>query len=124
MTVARLAEAPEFERGGVRFRPLGVPSRGSAELAVWALEVAPGEVGEAHRVSKEEIFVLHAGEVAFTLGGEPHHLAPGDAFIVPPDQEFNLSNPGSEPAHLTVCTSRGIQGVLATGERISPPWAQ
>lgn len=124
MTVATLAGAPEFSRGGVRFRPLGVPSRGSAELAVWALEVAPGEVGEAHRVSKEEIFVLHAGEVAFTLDGEPHHLTPGDAFILPPDREFNLSNPGRETAHLTVCTSRGIQGVLATGEKISPPWAQ
>ncbi|AXB44836.1 cupin domain-containing protein [Amycolatopsis albispora] len=124
MTVATLAGAPSFERGGVRFRPLAVPSRGSAELAVWALEVAPGEAGEAHRVSREEVFVLHQGQVTATLDGQPYHLAPGDAFILPPDREFSLSNPGGEPAHLTVCTSKGLEGVLANGERIAPPWAQ
>ena len=60
MPVATLADAQIFERDGFTFRPLAVPSRGSQELALWALDVAPGAASVAHTVDREELFVVHA----------------------------------------------------------------
>lgn len=76
MPLATLADAPTFSREAFTFRPLAVPSRGSSELAVWALEVAPGAVSEPHSLDREEVFVLHAGALAATVGGERHLLSP------------------------------------------------
>ncbi|MDQ0377104.1 cupin domain-containing protein [Amycolatopsis thermophila] len=105
------------------FRPLAVPSRGSAELAVWLLELEPGLVGEEHSVSREEVFVLQSGVLELTLGGEVYRLTSGDAMIVPPDTPFRLDNPGAEPARATVCTSAGMVGTVG-GATIVPPWTR
>ncbi|MDT7725152.1 MAG: hypothetical protein QOI21_1728 [Actinomycetota bacterium] len=123
MTLATLSEAPTIENAGFVFRPLAVPSRGSRELAIWALEVAPGAQSDAHTASREEVFLLRSGRISVEVGDEVHEPAPGDAVIAPPDTHLRLRNPGSEPAVLTVCTSKGIQGRL-NGQTISPPWAQ
>jgi quercetin dioxygenase-like cupin family protein len=123
MTLASLADAPTFENLGFTVRPLAVPSRGSTELAVWTLEAAPGAASERHTVSREEVFVLQAGQVRAEVGDDVHVLAPGDALIVPPDTPLRLVNPGTEPARLTVATSKGIFGVVQ-GTTVNPPWAQ
>ncbi|WP_158886388.1 cupin domain-containing protein [Amycolatopsis anabasis] len=123
MTLATLAEAPVFENGGFVFRSLGVPSRGSTELAVWTVEVAPGARSERHTVSREEVFVLQSGSVRIEVGDAVHELGPGDAVIAAPDTPLRLANPGGEAARLTVCTSKGILGTL-NGRTIAPPWAQ
>lgn len=123
MTLASLSGAPRFEHLGFVFRPLAVPSRGSAELAVWTLEVVPGARSERHTVSREEVFVLQQGAAHIAVGDEVHELVPGDAVIVPPDTPIQLSNPGAAIARLTVCTSKGVLGKVG-GKTIEPPWAQ
>jgi quercetin dioxygenase-like cupin family protein len=123
MTVASLAEAPRFENAGFVFHSLAVPSRGSAELAVWTVEAAAGAASERHTLSREEVFVLQSGRMRGEVGDEVHDLAPGDALIVPPDTPLRLSNPGDQPARLTVCTSKGMLGTI-NGRTIAPPWAQ
>jgi len=123
MTLATLSEAPAIVNGGFVFRPLAVPSRGSSELAIWSLDVAPGARSDPHTVSREEVFLLRSGRISVEVGGEVHEPAPGDAVIVPPDTHLRLSNLGTEPALLTVCTSKGMLGSL-NGQTIAPPWAQ
>jgi quercetin dioxygenase-like cupin family protein len=123
MTLATLAEAPAIENGGFVFRPLAVPSRGSAELAIWSVDVAPGARSEPHTVSREEVFLLRSGRISVEVGDEVHEPSPGDAVIVPPDTHLRLNNIGTEPALLTVCTSKGMLGTL-NGKTIAPPWAQ
>lgn len=123
MPHATLADAPTFQRDGFTFRPLAVPSRGSAELAVWALEVAPGAVSEPHSVDREEVFVLRSGTVSATVAGVESVLAAGDALIVPVGAELRLRNDGERAAHLTACTSAGMKGTVG-GQTFSPPWAQ
>ncbi|WP_216214519.1 cupin domain-containing protein [Amycolatopsis aidingensis] len=123
MTLARWAEAPRFDNAGFVFHPQAVPSRGSAELAVWALEATPGARSERHTVDREEVFVLHEGRLVAEVGAAEHEFTPGDALIVPPDTPLCLHNPGARSARLTVCTSRGIRGVVH-GRTIDPPWAQ
>ncbi|RZQ59301.1 cupin domain-containing protein [Amycolatopsis suaedae] len=112
-----------FERGEFRFRPLAVPSTGSTELAVWEIEAGPGAAGETHSVSREEIFVVRAGEVVATIGGEQRRLAEGQVLVVQPREEFALANPGERTALLTACSSRGVRAHLG-GNTIDPPWAR
>lgn len=123
MPHATLADAPVFSRDGFTFRPLAVPSRGSSELAVWTLEGAPGAASAPHALDREEVFVLASGSVRAQVGDAEHLLAPGDALIVPPGEQFQLSNADPErPAQLTVCTRAGIQATIG-GETITPPWS-
>ncbi|MGW2249969.1 cupin domain-containing protein [Kitasatospora sp. NPDC001660] len=64
------------------FRPLAVPSRGSTELAIWALELAPGVHSETHSMDREEVFVVIEGKVSATVAGEDVRAEAGDAIVV------------------------------------------
>lgn len=123
MPVSTLTDARTIEMPGLTARPVAVPSRGSSELAVWHLEVAPGAGGEEHTVDREEVFVVRAGRLRGTLGGEPCEVGPGDALIVPPGVPFALGNDGTEPAHAVVCTSAGVRATLR-GHTVVPPWSE
>lgn len=123
MPVTKFTDAPTLTIPGLTVRPVAVPSRGSAELAIWLMEVAAGSSGEPHTVNCEEVFVIRSGTVTATLDGEKHPLTTGDALIVPPDTLFSIANDGTESAHMTVCTSKGVQATL-NGEVVDPPWAQ
>lgn len=123
MPLATLADAPTFARGGFTFRSLAVPSRGSSELAVWALEVAPGARSEPHSLDREEVFVVRAGALEATVGGESHALAAGDALIVPPHTTLALANESGAAASATVCITAGFSALL-DGQSFTPPWAR
>ena len=123
MPVSTFAQAEKVEFHGLTAHPIAVPSRGSAELAIWHLEVAPGVRGEVHTVDREEVFVLRSGRLTGTLGGEPCEAGPGDALIVPPGVPFGLGNDGTEPAHAVVCTSAGVRASL-NGQTVIPPWSR
>ncbi len=124
MTIANLADAPVFDNGGITMRSLAVPSRGSAELAVWSIDMAPGVVSKEHTVDREEVFVAHSGKIVATLGGVDQVIEAGDALIVSPDTPFAIRNgSATERATATVCTSAGITATLG-GQTIRPPWAR
>ncbi len=123
MPVSTLADAEKIEFHGLTAHPIATPSRGTSELAIWHLEIPPGDPAQPHTVDREEVFVVRAGRLAGTLGGEPCEIGPGDALIVPPGVLFGLGNPTDEAAHVLVCTSAGIQATL-NGETISPIWAR
>lgn len=122
MPLATVSDAPEFVLDDAVFRALAVPSRGSTEVSVWALELAPGMVGEAHTLDREEVFLVHSGRIDARIGAEEVQAGPGDAVIVPADTPLRLRNAGSEPVRATVVTSAGMRATL--GERtFAPPWS-
>ncbi|MEY9893319.1 quercetin dioxygenase-like cupin family protein [Catenulispora sp. MAP12-49] len=124
MPLSTLADAPHFARDGFTFRPLAVPSRGSTELAVWALDLEPGAVSETHSMDREEIFVVIGGAVCATVGGREATAGPGDAIIVPAHAGLQIRNASTEePARLTVATSVGMRAIVG-GAPFTPPWAQ
>ncbi|MFH8410242.1 cupin domain-containing protein [Streptomyces sp. NPDC018019] len=124
MPLSTGADAPTFERPGFTFRPLAVPSRGSTELAVWALHAAPGATSEPHSMDREEVFVVQTGRIAATVGGEEVVAGPGDAVIVPPHTELHLRNAAADaPATVNVITSAGMRATLGDAT-FPPPWAQ
>jgi mannose-6-phosphate isomerase-like protein (cupin superfamily) len=123
MPVSTLAEAKKIEFHGLTAYPMAVPSRGSAELAIWYLDVPPGVRGEEHTVDREEVFVVRAGRLSGTIGEDSWEAGPGDALIVPPGVPFTLGNDGSEHTRLVVCTSAGVRATL-NGRTVVPPWSE
>ena len=127
MPVVHAADAVIHDMHGSRFTSYAAPSRGSAELCAWRLDVAPGSKGVTHAVSREEILFVLSGTLHVTLGdgpadGQPGR--PGDAIVVPPGSSLRLDNPGDEPASAWVTTSAGLEAVLPDGSRLSPPWTR
>jgi len=122
MPVATLADAPEFTFGGAVFRSLAVPSRGSNALAIWALELVPGMIGEAHSLDCEEVLVIHSGRISAMIGPDEVDAGPGDAVIVPARMSFTLRNSSAEPVHATAITSAGFLATLG-GKTMTPPWS-
>ena len=122
MPVATLSDAPEFALGDAVFRSLAVPSRGSTQFAIWALELAPGMSGDAHSLDCEEVLVIHSGRISATIGTQDIQAGPGDAVIVPPQTLFVLRNATSEPVHATAITSAGFRATLGDTTMI-PPWS-
>jgi mannose-6-phosphate isomerase-like protein (cupin superfamily) len=122
--LATIADAKEFARDGFTFRPLAVPSRGSTELAIWALEIAPGAASELHSMDREEVFVVVRGQVSATVGGVEVDATDGDAIIVPTGALLQIRNACSQnPASLTAATSVGMKATVGD-VTFPPPWAQ
>ncbi|AEW98253.1 cupin domain-containing protein [Streptantibioticus cattleyicolor] len=124
MPLSTLADAPVFDRDGFTFRPLAVPSRGSTELAVWALDLAPGARSEAHHMDREEVFVVVSGKVSAEIAGEEVLAGPGDAVIVPAHAVLRIGNACPDnPTTVTAVTSAGMKATVGDAT-FPPPWAR
>ncbi|WP_067699453.1 cupin domain-containing protein [Nocardia jejuensis] len=122
MPFINAATAEVHDMHGSRFTPLVRPSAGSAELCIWKLEISPATEGVAHRVLREEAFVLLDGEIRFTIAGETSDLKPGDAAFAPAGSTIRLDNSSSAPATVMVTAPVGFSGELSDGTIITPPW--
>ena len=103
MHVLRAALADRFELPGVAFTAAAAPSRGSADVCTWHLTVEPGlESPNAHVLDQDEIFMVMAGVVRLTPGGEV-----------------------AEPARVVVVIRSGFTATGDDGVAIgTPPWAR
>ena len=84
MPVIRSADAAVHQVHGSTFRSFVAPSRGSAQLCAWQLNVPAGLRGVAHRPTREEVLLLLDGELTVTLDGIATVLVAGDVVLVPP----------------------------------------
>ncbi|WP_029429977.1 cupin domain-containing protein [Blastococcus sp. URHD0036] len=122
MTVVCAADAQLFEAHGSRFHAYVSPSRGSAQLCAWRLEVSPGLHGVPHRPTREEVVLVLTGELSASVDGTRSALGPGDVLVVPPGAEFAVDG-GPEGCTAWVTTTPGLEAVLPDGSRLRPPWA-
>ncbi|WHU45487.1 cupin domain-containing protein [Gordonia sp. L191] len=109
---------------GARFESFVAPSRGSAELCAWRTVLEPEQFGTAHRVDREEIFLVLTGDPECELDGRRHTLAVGSVVHVPAGSRVRLDNPGSAEASVWVTAPAGLTAVTDSGETITPPWAR
>ena len=124
MPVIRSADAVVHEMHGARFVSYAAPSRGSAELCAWRVELPAGSVGVVHTITREEIFCVLSGTLRVTLDGAPSVVASGDVVVLGAGSTVSLDNPGDSVATGWVTTSVGLQAELGDGTRITPPWTQ
>lgn len=121
MALVTSRDADTFETHGVRFRSYVRPSRGSAQLCTWRVDVPAGHRGAPHRPSHEEVIYCIDGELTITLDGTAHKLCPGDAAYVPPGSEICLDGGPEGGAGWTTALS-GLQATMSDGSQFTPPW--
>ncbi len=124
MSIIPAPPAATHDIGGARFTSLATPSRGSAETAVWQVEIDPGTPATPHSLTREEVFVVLAGTASVRLDGVAASAGPGDAIVVPAAVAFELANEGGTPLRLLCCLPVGGQARLDDGTTFTPPWAE
>lgn len=123
MAVVPAPAGPTHELGGARFTALASPSRGSVDTSVWQVEIAPGTPATPHTLTREEVFVVLAGQADVRIGDEHAQALPGDAIVVPADTPFELANLSTEPLRALCCLPVGGRARLDDGSAFVPPWA-
>ena len=124
MPIVRETDAVPHRLHDSTFHSFAAPATGSSELCAWRLEVAPGTDGVAHRVSREEVFLLLSGTLTVTLDGVTQPLAPGEVVVVPAGSQLCVDNPSAVAATAWVTTSVGLEATMPDGSTISPPWVR
>jgi mannose-6-phosphate isomerase-like protein (cupin superfamily) len=121
--ILRRSDAATFELPGVTFAAMAAPSRGSGQLCLWTITVAPGlDSPASHTLDHDEVFLVSGGTLRLSRGGEL--LAAGDCAVVPAGTPIQLANPGSETAQACVAIRAGFHAFAADGSAIGvPPWA-
>lgn len=123
MPLVHAPTTPTHALHGASFTSLATPSRGSAETAVWQVELAPGAPATPHQLTRGEVLVVLAGRARITLGDESHAVGAGDVIIVPASTPFALAAEGDAPFRAICCMPVGGQAQLGEGEAFTPPWA-
>lgn len=123
MAIITAPSAPTHDLGATRFTSLATPSLGSSETAVWIVEIDPGTPATPHSLTREEVFVVLEGTAEVTLADDTGRAGVGDAFVVPSDVAFEVSNAGESRLRMLCCLPVGGQA-RADGATFTPPWAQ
>ena len=124
MAIVRQADAVQHRMHGSTFHSFVAPASGSRELCAWRLEVAAEAHGVAHRVGREEVLLMLAGELSVTVDGDTAVVRPGDVVRVPGGSLFRVDNLGAEPASAWVTVAVGFEATLPDGTVIAPPWVR
>lgn len=123
MSIITAPSTPTHDLGDTRFTSLATPSSGSAETAVWIVEIEPGTPATPHSLTREEVFVVLDGTASVTLDGERGSAATNDAFVVPADTAFEVTNAGPGVLRMLCCLPVGGQARVGD-DLFTPPWAQ
>ena len=123
MTTIHATHAPRFDLPGLVFTGLASPSRGSADLCTWRLEIEPGFASsDAHTLDCDEVFMVVAGSIRLAPDDVP--IEPGGATVVPAGTPIQVSNAGDGPAEVIVAIAAGFRATAEDGTEIgTPPWA-
>ena len=122
MPVTKSGTTRTTEIFNARFTPASAPSLGGDELAMWTVELAPGEVAPPHQHDRELLLHLLSGRAEGSVGGTAVSLAAGDTLSVPARAEFTLGATGGAPARALACTRAGMVVTMADGTAMTPPW--
>lgn len=123
MPIIQMPTAPTHNLGGTKFTSLATPTRGSAETAVWQVEIEPDTPATPHSLSREEVFIVLNGKASVRIGSMSGIAKKGDAIVVPPETEFALANGGEETLRLLCCFPVGGQAHVGEATFV-PPWAE
>jgi quercetin dioxygenase-like cupin family protein len=124
MPVITAPAQPTHQLGSTRFTSLATPSRGSAETAIWQVEIAPASPATPHSLTREEIFVVLDGTATVFLDGVESTAGVGDAIVLPAGVQIELRNGGDGDLRMLCLLPVGGEATLPDGSSFAPPWSQ
>jgi mannose-6-phosphate isomerase-like protein (cupin superfamily) len=118
-------DAPTFDAAGTAVTGYAAQSRGSSELSLCQIELAPGSTSPRHHMDREEVFLGLEGHAVAEIDGSEHLLGPGDCLILPAGTDFTLRVAGRRPFRAVACMPVGARATMvADGATFVPPWGQ
>ncbi len=122
MPVERAADHPTYEIGGNAVISLAAPQRGSADTALFRVELPPGGGLPPHHHDHYDVFTMTAGDATMHLDDEVTEIVAGDAVVVPPDAVHWLEA-GANGASIVVTMLAGTRLFREDdGTVVVPPW--
>ena len=124
-TLITLQDAPPFSADGTSVTGYAAPSRGTAAVSMWRIELDPGTSSPMHRLDVEEVFLGLGGRGYVLTDGQEWPVGDGDCLVVPPHTPFRVCAGDHEPFKAVVCMPAGGQAtLLPDGPTFVPPWAE
>jgi len=124
MPVERAADHPVHQIGGNEVVSLAAPERGSAETALFRVDLPAGSGLPRHRHDHFDVFTVTAGGGTMHIGDEVAELVVGDAAVVPPDT-LHWLDAGSEGASIVVTMLPGTKLIREDdGSVVVPSWVR
>jgi mannose-6-phosphate isomerase-like protein (cupin superfamily) len=124
MNLITSAEAAIFDVPDTHVIAYAAPSRGSTELCLWRIDIAPGSTSPLHHMDCEEIFLCLEGRAVVASAGQERPVEPGDCLVLPASTDFSFRVLGDEPFRALACIRAGGKATMAaSGDTFVPPWA-
>lgn len=99
-----------------------VASDSPPPMELWEWQVQPGDRydGEAHLPGTIELLYVVDGELALTVGGEPHRLLAGDAVAFRADREHRYGNESDSALRFVMVVATPALGAATPGTPQQP----
>ena len=123
MPVERAADHPTFELGGASVTSFAAPARGASEVALYRVDMPPGQGLPAHRHDHLDVFTVVAGGATLAMDDETYELNDGDSVVVPIGVRHALEA-GADGASIVVTMLPGNRMFRDDGSELVPPWVQ
>ena len=124
MNLITSADAPIFDVPDTHVIAYAAPSRGSTELCLWRIDIAPGSISPLHHMDCEEVFLCLDGRAEVVTSAEERLLQAGDCLVLTPGTDFSFQVVGDEPFRALACIRAGGKATMASsGDTFVPPWA-
>lgn len=125
MTLIAAADVAVFDIPDAHVVAYAAPSRGSTELCLWRIDIAPGSTSPLHHLDCEELFLCLDGAAVVELPGDlpgRRPIAAGDCLVLPAGTDFSF-HVGDQPFRAVACMRAGGKATMAaSGETVVPPW--
>jgi quercetin dioxygenase-like cupin family protein len=136
MPVIRNAERRRTQTPNAVMTTLASPTHGGAAMAVWRIDMEPGQAGPLHAIDAEQIWTVLEGGASVLLGTDTIEVGPGDTLVMPADVPRRITADaglgvvaiGAAPASMRAYPLHGsvVGAHLATqvGDKLVPAWVE
>jgi quercetin dioxygenase-like cupin family protein len=134
MPVIKAAQSRRTQTPNAVMTTLASPTQGSAEQAVWRVDMQPGQSGPLHGIDAEQVWAVLDGAATVQLGTERFAVERGDAVVIPADVPRRITadaqsgfaavvtGPASLRAYVLREADDGEQAPASAVEKVVPAW--
>jgi quercetin dioxygenase-like cupin family protein len=124
MPVERAADHPTYVIGGNAVTSFAAPERGSAETALFRIDLPAGGGLPPHRHDHYDVFTMTAGVGTMHLDDDATEIVVGDSVVVPPDA-LHWLEAGPDGASIVVTMLPGTKLIREDdGSVVVPAWVR
>src|SRR3954466_2827164 len=113
MNLISSADAAIFDVPDTHVIAYAAPSRGSTELCLWQIDIAPGSTSPLHHMDCEEVFLCVGGRAVVLTPAEERPFEVGDCLVLPAGTDFSLRVVGDVPFRALACIRAGGKATMA-----------